>query len=113
MTLSRRDLLKLGAAGMACACIPGRSVAGVFGRIRFDASDRVLVLLQLSGGNDGLSTVVPYADDAYHRSRKTTRIRPEEVLKLDDRVGLNPSLKSLKALYDKGSVAVIQGAGYP
>lgn len=113
MTLSRRDLLKLGAAGLTCACLPGRSVAGVFGRIRFDASDRVLVLLQMSGGNDGLSTVVPYADDAYHRSRKTTRIRAEDVLRINDRVGLNPSLKGLNALYAKGSVAIIQGAGYP
>jgi uncharacterized protein (DUF1501 family) len=113
MTLSRRDLLKLGGAGIACACLPGRSLAGVFARLRFDASGRVLVLLQLSGGNDGLSTVVPFADDVYHRSRKATRILPGEVLKIDDHVGLNPGLGRLKALYDQGSVAIIQGAGYP
>src|SRR5262245_5668205 len=114
MTLSRRDLLKLGAAGAACACLPGRSLAAsLFARLRLPERHRVLVLLQMSGGNDGLSMLVPHADDVYHRSRRTTRIKAEDVLKLSDYAGLHPNMKALKALWDAGKVAVVQGAGYP
>ena len=55
----------------------------------------ILVVLELSGGNDGLNTVIPHADDVYHKSRPTLRVEPGKVLKLDDRVGLHPSLKGL------------------
>jgi uncharacterized protein (DUF1501 family) len=74
---------------------------------------RILVVVQLSGGNDGLNTVVPYADDLYHKARPNLRIDTKEVLKLDDHVGLHPSLKALHARFDKGEVAVVQGVGYP
>ena len=73
----------------------------------------ILVVVELTGGNDGLNTVVPHADDIYHKSRPTLRIEPEKVLKLDDRVGLHPALKELHALWESGDLAVIQGVGYP
>ena len=57
-------------------------------------------MLELSGGNDGLNTVIPYADDVYHKSRPTLRVEPGKVLKLDDRVGLHPSLKDLHRLWE-------------
>ncbi len=72
-----------------------------------------LVVLELNGGNDGLNTVVPYADDIYHRSRPTLRITPEKVLKLDDHVGLHPALKDLHRLWEEGQVKVVQSVGYP
>ncbi len=72
---------------------------------------RTLVIVQLSGGNDGLSTIVPYADDAYHKARRTTRIA--KPLPLDDHVGLHPDLDKLRPLYDDGKLAIIQGTGYP
>jgi uncharacterized protein (DUF1501 family) len=65
------------------------------------------------GGNDGLNTVVPYADDIYHKSRPTLRITPDKVLKLDDHVGLHPALKDLSRLWDDGHVKIVQNAGYP
>ena len=73
----------------------------------------ILVVVELTGGNDGLNTVVPHADDIYHKSRPTLRIEPDKVLKLDDHVGLHPALKELHALWESGDLAVIQGVGYP
>ena len=73
----------------------------------------ILVVIELSGGNDGLSTVVPFADDLYANARPTLRIENKTVLKLDDRVGLNPALKDLYKFWESGDLAVIQGAGYP
>ncbi len=73
----------------------------------------VLVVVQMSGGNDGLNTIVPWSDDAYHRVRPVIRIPESAVLKLDDRIGLNPALLALKEMYAEGHVAVVQGVGYP
>ncbi len=72
-----------------------------------------LVVLELNGGNDGLNTVVPYADDIYHKSRPTLRIAPDKVLKLDDHVGLHPALKDLHRLWEEGQLKVVQNTGYP
>lgn len=74
---------------------------------------RNLVLIQLTGGNDGLSTVVPFADDGYYRDRKTTAVKPEDVLKIDDYRGLHPSLTRLRELYENEKVAIVEGVGYP
>jgi uncharacterized protein (DUF1501 family) len=74
---------------------------------------RVLVLLELSGGNDGPSTLVPFATDGYHRLRKTTRIPTEEVIKLDGKLGLHPNLKGFRDLLDKRAFAAVPGVGYP
>jgi uncharacterized protein (DUF1501 family) len=74
---------------------------------------RTLVLLQFSGGNDGLSMVVPFGDDDYNRARRTTRIDGKDVLRLDDYRGLHPELKRLRALYDQGGLAIVEGVGYP
>jgi uncharacterized protein (DUF1501 family) len=77
------------------------------------ADGKILVVVQLSGGNDGLNTVIPYADDAYHRARPALAKREADVLKLNNYLGLNSSLTHLKGLYDEGLVSVIQGVGYP
>ncbi|HYW54031.1 MAG TPA: DUF1501 domain-containing protein [Dongiaceae bacterium] len=75
--------------------------------------DNVLVVIQMGGGNDGLNTVVPWSDDAYHRVRPAIRVTDTQVLKLDDRIGFNPALKGLHELYKQGRVALVQGVGYP
>jgi uncharacterized protein (DUF1501 family) len=75
--------------------------------------DNVLVVVQMNGGNDGLNTVVPYSDDAYHRVRPAIRVGETTVLKIDDRVGLNPVMAPLMELYKEGNVAIVQGVGYP
>ncbi len=75
--------------------------------------DRVLVILSLSGGNDGLNTVIPYANPLYHDYRPTLEIPEEQVLRLNDEVGFHPSMVELKNMFDEGKVAVVQGVGYP
>jgi uncharacterized protein (DUF1501 family) len=73
----------------------------------------ILVVLQMAGGNDGLNMVVPYADDAYYRARPQLGLPADKLLKLDQYVGLNGKLTSLKGLFDEGHLAVVQGVGYP
>ena len=75
--------------------------------------DPVLVVLQLSGGNDGLNTLVPHGNPLYYDHRPSVRTPQDQVLKIDDNVGFNPNMAPLKRLYDEGKVAVIQGVGYP
>src|ERR1041385_7175838 len=77
------------------------------------ASDNVLVVLELEGGNDGLNTVVPYAQGAYYDARPTLGIKESAVLNLNGSVGLHPSLAALMPLYQAQKLAVVQGAGYP
>jgi uncharacterized protein (DUF1501 family) len=75
--------------------------------------DNVLVIIQMSGGNDGLNTVIPYSDDAYHIARPTIAVDPKTVLRINDRIGWNPALAGLNELYSEGYLAVLQGVGYP
>src|SRR5438876_4842868 len=70
---------------------------------------KILVVVQLSGGNDGLNTVVPYGDDAYHRARPTLGHDDKSVLKIDNYLGLHPNLAPVKNLLDAGDMAVVQG----
>jgi uncharacterized protein (DUF1501 family) len=74
---------------------------------------KILVVVQLSGGNDGLNTVIPFGDDAYHRARPAIGHEPKAVLKVNDYIGLHPNLAPLKGLYDDGRLAIVQGVGYP
>ena len=73
----------------------------------------ILVVLQLAGGNDGLNTIVPYADDAYYRARPIIGIPKSSVIPINDYIGFHPKLTGLKALYDQGHLALLQGVGYP
>ena len=95
-----------------------RSLAGTAGllanRLGYAAadSDRILVVVELSGGNDGLNTVVPYRDDAYYRHRPTISIPREQLLTLDDNYGLNPGALGLRRLWNDGQLAIVHGCGY-
>ena len=73
----------------------------------------VLVVLQLSGGNDFMNTVVPYTNGDYHDARPLVRVKEEEALPIDDTLAFHPSAAPLKDLYDQGKVGVVQGVGYP
>ncbi len=75
--------------------------------------ERVLVILQLSGGNDGLNTIVPYADPLYMDNRPAVSIPADQVMPINDHIGFNPAMGPIKELYDQGKVAIIQGIGYP
>ena len=75
--------------------------------------DPVLAVLSLSGGNDGIHTVIPYANPLYRDFRPSLSVPEEQVLKLNDEVGLNPSMGPLKKFWDEGKLAVFLGIGYP
>lgn len=74
--------------------------------------EKALVVIQLSGGNDYLNTVVPYNEGLYYEFRPTVSIPPDQTLAIDDNVGFNPSMGAIKRLWDEGKVAVINGIGY-
>jgi len=75
--------------------------------------DPVLVVLQLSGGNDALNTIVPYSNPLYIDNRPIVRIPTDSVMPINDKIGFNPNMGPIKELYDQGKVAIIQGVGYP
>ena len=77
------------------------------------SKDPILVVIQLTGGNDYLNTVIPYGDGRYHDNRPTVGIPAERALPIDDQYGFNPALPEIKSLYDAGKVAVVNGIGYP
>ena len=75
--------------------------------------DNVLVVLEMTGGNDGLNMVIPYGDDLYHKARPTLRYTKDQVIKIDDHIGLHPALRPLDQLLKNNQLAVVQGIGYP
>jgi uncharacterized protein (DUF1501 family) len=75
--------------------------------------DKILVIIQLSGGNDGLNTVVPYTNAIYYQSRPTIAIDKTQVLRLNDELGFHPALPKMKQLYDEGLLAIVNSVGYP
>ncbi len=77
-----------------------------------DASKRILVVLELSGANDGFNTLVPYADDAYYRLRPKIGIRPAKLRKIDDQYGFSPGMAGFERLYKEGQMAIVHGCGY-
>src|SRR6266508_6943543 len=117
MGISRRAFL-LRSTGFVSvsAMVPRWAVAGAptfEESVGAEAVDRALVVLELMGGNDGLNTVVPYTDPVYPQVRSRIGIPQSSVVPLDGRLGLNPVMTGVKALWDKNRVAVIENVGYP
>ena len=109
---SRRDLLKaLAGAGLA-AGLPMAPFMPAHAANAANKDKRILVVLELSGANDGLNTLVPYADDAYYQLRPRIGIRADKVRKIDDHYGFNPSMSGFEKLYKDGRMAIIHGCGY-
>src|SRR5579859_4080708 len=79
----------------------------------FAEGDRVLIVLQLSGGNDGLNTIVPFRNDIYFQSRPKIAIKAEKILKVSDELGFNGALEKLQGIYDQGYLGIINNVGYP
>src|SRR5947207_4868026 len=75
--------------------------------------ETVLVVLEMTGGNDGLNTVVPYGDDLYHKARPSLQLTKDQLVRIDDHLGLNPGLRPLQGLIGDGQLAIVQGVGYP
>lgn len=78
-----------------------------------EKDDRILVVIELEGGNDGLNTVIPFADEKYAEYRTSLRIKKEEIIKLDGSIGLHPAMKGLGDLFNEERFSVIPGVGYP
>ena len=109
-TLTRRGLLNASVAtGVGLATAPLMFAPAAMAQER---QGRILVVLELSGGNDGLNTVVPYGDDAYYRLRPQIGIRKEKLRKLDDHFGLNAGMVGMERLFKDGKLAIVHGCGY-
>ena len=118
MNCTRRDFLKatLGTSAILSLASPAPNFlvrAATAGAARRDDRDTVLVVVQLSGGNDGLNTVVPYADDEYARNRPTLRLQPKDVHKIDSYRGFHPRMEAFLRLYKEGYLSILHGVGYP
>ena len=114
--ITRRDFMKHAAVFSAIGVAPQfltRTVGAATRSIGGFKDDRVLVVVQLGGGNDGLNTLVPYGDDAYYRARPRLGLREDRLIKINDALAFNDSLGGLMRLYDNAQLAVIQGVGYP
>src|SRR5712692_2180106 len=75
--------------------------------------DNVLVVVEMTGGNDGLNMVIPYTDDLYHKARPTLHLTKNEVVRVNDDIGLNPGMRSFEQLIKNEQLAIVQGVGYP
>jgi uncharacterized protein (DUF1501 family) len=115
--MRRRNFLLAGVSGLALLAAPDHVFARALAQAPLPGlpggTDRCLVLVNLHGGNDGLNCVVPHGDDRYYRMRPGLAIDRHDVLAIDAHVGLNPAMRSFKALYDRGMVAIVQSVGYP
>lgn len=107
--MDRRDFLKTAAAGAALSHVPAWAQSAATGA----NFGNLLILVELKGANDGLNTVVQYADPAYYSLRPRIAVKREEVVQLSDRTGLHPGLAPLLPLWKSGQMAVIEGVGYP
>ncbi|HXW28853.1 MAG TPA: DUF1501 domain-containing protein [Xanthobacteraceae bacterium] len=109
---ARRDVLRAGVYGLGLGVV-GWGTTPLVGSVAQAADDgRILVVVELSGANDGLNTVVPYADDAYYRARPKLGIRAEKLRKLDHHFGLQPTMVGFERLYKDGHLAIVHGVGY-
>ena len=121
---TRREFLRATMLGASASWTVPMFVERTFGQLHDQAKDlavqavtgrddTILVVLQLAGGNDGLNTLVPYADDIYHRSRPRIAKKEKDLIRLDDHVGLNASMPFLGSMFREGQLGIVQGVGYP
>ena len=117
--INRRRFL-IASAGVGAAGLLSTAVAVNWPDLMQAAQDRplpvdagVLVIVTLYGGNDGINTLIPYGDNAYHDARPELAYSPGEVIRLDEQLGLNPAMKGLAQLWNQRRLAVVRGVGYP
>jgi uncharacterized protein (DUF1501 family) len=112
MVIRRREFLQIGSLATASMMMP--KFLKAFEKPRMvPPGNKVVVVIQFSGGNDGLNTVIPVTNDIYYRERQTIGIAKDKALSLTGDVGLNPALEAFKGLYDDGSLAIMNSVGYP
>jgi uncharacterized protein (DUF1501 family) len=120
MTATRREFLKHSAAagslvslGLTVPSFLARTALAAPNAAKAGAKDTILVVVQLTGGNDGLNTVIPYKDDEYAKLRPTLKQPREQLKKLNDEIALHPSMDGLAGLLQDNALCVVQGVGYP
>ncbi|HEX4149305.1 MAG TPA: hypothetical protein VHY20_09970, partial [Pirellulales bacterium] len=114
---TRREFLGRGTAGVSALALGG-TMGGLLARAaevaaENEQSDRILVVVELAGGNDGLNTLVPFENDLYYGNRPSLAIPKGDVIRLNDQLGLHPAMKPLGELFRRGKMAIVQGVGYP
>src|SRR5450755_4642952 len=112
MLINRRKFLTLGSLATSGLMLP-KFLKAFEGSACILGGNKVLVVLQLSGGNDGLNTLIPFRNDIYYRERPSLAISKEKTLALNDDAGIHPSLSHLKTLHDEGNLAILNNVGYP
>ncbi|MCP4440822.1 MAG: DUF1501 domain-containing protein [Aureispira sp.] len=114
MSISRRKFLGQSALTAVGGMLIPSFLKGFDGRnTLLNNSSNKLVIIQFSGGNDGLNTIVPYQNDIYYQQRPNIAIKKSDVIKVTDELGFHPALKSLQGLYDNGDMSIINNVGYP
>lgn len=111
--MDRRDFLGLSGLASTSLLIPSFLSDFNVNQLFKTRTGKVLVVVQLSGGNDGLNTIIPYQNDLYYKNRPTLGVKNNEVLKVSGELGFNPALQSLQSLYDDGLVSIVNSVGYP
>lgn len=112
MYIKRKEFIQIGSLATASMLLP-KFLKAFEGQTMVPLGNKVVVILQLSGGNDGLNTVVPVRNDLYYKARPRLGIAKEKALLLTDEIGLNPALTGFRELYDDGSLGIINSVGYP
>ncbi len=113
---SRREFLDRSLKTSSLIALGGAAVPGFLAdtaRAAEQGQENILVIVEMTGGNDGLNTVIPYADDLYHKARPTLRYQKNAIVRIDDHIGLHPALRPLDQLQQQGQLAIVQGIGYP
>jgi uncharacterized protein (DUF1501 family) len=112
MFIKRKEFIQIGSLATASMMLP-KFLRAFEGRTMVPPGNKVMVILQLSGGNDGLNTVIPVRNDLYYKARPKLGIDKSKALLLGDEAGLHPALSGLKELYDDGSLGILNNVGYP
>ncbi len=112
MVIRRKEFLQIGSLATASFMMP-KFLKAFEKPMMVPPGNKVVVVIQFSGGNDGLNTVIPVRNDIYYRERPKLGITKDKSLLLTDEVGLNPALETFKGLYDDGSLAIMNSVGYP
>jgi len=112
MHFKRKEFLQIGSLATASLMLP-KFLKAMEAKAMVPSGNKVVVVLQLSGGNDGLNTVIPFRNDLYYKARPRLGIEKTKALTLTDEVGLHPALNGFKELYDDGNLGIINSVGYP
>ncbi len=110
--MNRRDFLKAGGLGAASLLAPAW-LTRALAEPGASRATRTLVLVVMNGGNDGLNTVVPYSDPRYAKARPTLALPKDQVLKINDSLGMNVAMRKMRDLFDSGKMAIVNNVGYP